>query len=66
VLTHYVSGVKNSPNLALDIKISPTLHTLTASEKTDIVAFLHTLTDSSYFNKPEWQNPFSQTANPWE
>jgi cytochrome c peroxidase len=66
VLTHYVSGIKGSPNLALDIKTSPTLHTLTTNEKSDIVAFLHTLTDSSYFNKPEWQNPFSQTPNPWE
>jgi cytochrome c peroxidase len=55
---HYTSGVKNAPNLSAELSTAPTLSTLTNSEKEDLVAFLHALTDSSYFNKPEWSNPF--------
>lgn len=55
---HYASGGQNAPNLAAELTTAPTLVTLTASEKEDLVAFLHALTDSSYFNKPEWTSPF--------
>ncbi len=55
---HYASGGQNAPNLAAELTTAPTLVTLTASEKEDLVAFLHALTDSSYFNKPEWSSPF--------
>ena len=54
---HYASGGQNAPNLAAELTTAPTLVTLTASEKEDLVAF-HALTDSSYFNKPEWSSPF--------
>ena len=47
---HYASGGQNAPNLAAELTTAPTLVTLTASEKEDLVAFLHALTDSSYFN----------------
>ena len=55
---HYASGGQNAPNLAAELTTAPTLVTLTASEKEGLVAFLHALTDRSYFNKPEWSSPF--------
>lgn len=67
VLDHYVSighGLY-APNIANELTSAPTLPTLNAQEKADIIAFLHALTDSSYFNRPAWADPFLQ-ANPWE
>ncbi len=37
---HYASGGQNAPNLAAELTTAPTLVTLTASEKEDLVAFL--------------------------
>lgn len=64
VLDHYVDHLKYAPNLDANLTNPPTsgisrgLRTLTTAEKTKIVLFLNTLTDSSYFNKPEWKSPF--------
>ena len=58
VVDHYVSGIQHSPNLASELSTATSLSTLTAADKADLVAFLHALTDSSYFNKPEWSSPF--------
>ena len=66
VLDHYVSGIHPSPNLGNEIAASPSLPTLTSQEKADIVAFLHALTDTSYFNKVEWASPFEHEDNPWD
>jgi len=55
---HYTSGGKPSPNLASELATATTITTLTASDKADLVAFLHALTDTSYFDKPEWSSPF--------
>jgi cytochrome c peroxidase len=57
VVNFYVSGRKDIIHdkilhLALDL---PTLNT---KEVDDIVTFLHTLTDTSYYNKEEWKSPF--------
>lgn len=64
VLDHYVSGGHPSPNVANELTSAPTLRTLTATEKSDLIAFLHTLTDVSYFNRLEWSDPFL-LPNPW-
>lgn len=55
---HYTSGGKSSPNVASELTTAPTITSLSASDKADLIAFLHALTDSSYFNKPEWSSPF--------
>jgi len=56
VIEHYNSGVAaNSPNL------DPNMHALedglglTQQQKDDLIAFLHTLTDYTYLNNPEYQ-----------
>lgn len=56
VVEHYNSGVKsNSPNL------DPNMHALedglglSEQQKIDLIAFLHTLTDYTYLNNPEYQ-----------
>lgn len=66
VLDHYTSGGHPAPNVAIELTTSPSIRTLTAQEKSDIIAFLHALTDTSYINKREWQNPFVVESNPWE
>jgi cytochrome c peroxidase len=64
VLDHYISGGHPSPNVANELASAPTLRTLSASEKSDIIAFLNTLTDTSYFTKEEWSDPFL-LPDPW-
>ncbi|CAA6799529.1 MAG: Cytochrome-c peroxidase [uncultured Aureispira sp.] len=58
VVDHYATGGHYSPNLASELTTAPTITSLDANDKADIVAFLHALTDSTYFNKPEWSSPF--------
>ncbi|BDS12957.1 cytochrome-c peroxidase [Aureispira anguillae] len=58
VVDHYATGGHYSPNLASELSTAPTINQLTAGDKEDLVAFLHALTDSSYFDKPEWSSPF--------
>jgi cytochrome c peroxidase len=54
VIDHYASGGKNSPN-----KSSFMFHlVLTESQKSDILAFLLTLTDSTTLTNPAYQSPF--------
>jgi cytochrome c peroxidase len=54
VIDHYTSGGKDSPNKSsfmFDL-------VLTESQKSDILAFLLTLTDSTVLSNPAYQNPF--------
>lgn len=54
VLDHYASGGKSSPNKSsfmYNLK-------LTESQKSDIIAFLMTLTDSTTLTNPAYQSPF--------
>ncbi len=54
VVDHYASGGKNSPN-----KSSFMFNlVLSESQKSDILAFLHTLTDSTTLTNPAYQSPF--------
>lgn len=60
VLDHYSSGVKSSPTLdPLLVKNNgqPGI-ALTAADKQAIIAFLKTLTDSSFVKNPQLSNPF--------
>lgn len=57
VIEHYNSGVKDSPNL------DPNMHAikdglkLTAGDKSDLISFLKTLTDTAFMNNPAFSSP---------
>ncbi len=59
VVDHYNEGIKISASLdgAL-LATEPTGLLLTDQDKTDLVNFLHTLTDESLATNPEYANPF--------
>lgn len=54
VLDHYGSGGKPAPNVDAFIPLID----LNEQEKADIIAFLHTLTDTTFTKNPAYQNPF--------
>jgi len=56
VLDHYNSGGERSPNLDPFIRFGQGLG-LTDEQKSDIIAFLHTLTDSTFLTNPELADP---------
>lgn len=58
VIDHYATGGHYAPNLASELTTDTTLRYLTIAQKADLVVFLHALTDSTYFDNPEWSNPF--------
>lgn len=59
VLDHYNTGVKESPSLdpLMQYNVNPGLD-LTEQEKTDLIAFMLTLTDSSLMENAEFASPF--------
>lgn len=62
VVEHYSSGVQAHPNLHTllwDSTSQQPIHlNLDATEKKALVAFLHTLTDSTFIRDVRWANPF--------
>jgi cytochrome c peroxidase len=61
VVEHYNSGIKSHPNLSGELKDrsgNPIRLNLSATQKSDMVAFLKTLTDNSMATNPKWSNPF--------
>ncbi len=54
VIDHYSSGGHPSPNVSANIRP----FTLSPQERDDLIAFLHTLTDTSFINNPAFQSPF--------
>ncbi|MGB4849634.1 MAG: cytochrome c peroxidase, partial [Saprospiraceae bacterium] len=54
VVEHYTSGGKFSPNKSAFLN---NLH-LTESQKSDLISFILTLTDSSVLTNPAYKNPF--------
>lgn len=64
VLDHYVDHVKYAPNLDVNLAnpnqngVVLSRTDMTPQQKQDVIRFLRTLTDSSYFNKQEWSDPF--------
>lgn len=64
VLDHYNEHFHFSPNLSHELRTSHNEPSgqglgLTSSEKKDIIAFLHTLTDSTFIANPQFSNPFA-------
>lgn len=59
VIDHYNEGIKNSStvNPAL-LGTNATGLMLDAQEKEDLINFLHTLTDETFLNNPEFASPF--------
>ncbi len=59
VLDHYDHGAKNSSTVEflMQYNIQPGGLGLTAQEKSDIIAFLHTLTDDVFLNNPAYKAP---------
>jgi cytochrome c peroxidase len=62
VVNHYNEGIRRSPNLDNVLKSWDTGDAirlgLTETEKSALVAFLHTLTDESYMNDERFSDPF--------
>lgn len=58
VLNHYSDHVQTSPTLSHELVSAQAGGLgLTASEKTDLLAFLHLLTDTSFVNNPGFTDP---------
>jgi cytochrome c peroxidase len=61
VVEHYNSGIKAHPNLAPGLKDgsgNPIRLNFTTTQKSDLVAFLKTLTDNSIATEAKWSDPF--------
>jgi cytochrome c peroxidase len=64
VLDHYSDHINEQPKLSPFLKDLSNQKNgkglrLTAQEKSDIIQFLHMLTDSTFINDPRFSNPFS-------
>ncbi len=58
VVDHYNSGVKaESPNLDPEMEHFETGLNLTTEQKADLVAFLHTMSDNSFLENPDFSDP---------
>ncbi|MBM3918076.1 MAG: cytochrome-c peroxidase [Sphingomonadales bacterium] len=60
VLEHYSHHLKNSPNLDPNLRVANQSEgglNLSSQDKQDIIAFLHTLTDSSFISNPAYKMP---------
>ncbi len=63
VIEHYNSGIKhNSPNLdpIMNLPSFQNGLNLNPQQKADLIAFLKTLTDTSFIHNPKFSNPFTQ------
>jgi cytochrome c peroxidase len=64
VINHYDSGIQRSPNLDFVLQSWENDEAiqlgLTDTEKSALVAFLHSLTDVSYMNDERFSDPFSE------
>ena len=60
VIDHYDHGVQQSVTVEflLQYNLQPGGLQLTAQDKSDIIAFLHTLTDESFLNEQAYKSPF--------
>ncbi len=62
VMDHYICGIQQSPTL--DVLIinhcdpEDPVEFLNEQAKEDIIAFMKTLSDTTFFNNPEYQSPF--------
>jgi cytochrome c peroxidase len=62
VIDHYSNGIKETPNLAFNLRQktsgSPLRLNITKEDKRALIAFLNTLTDYSFITDPKFSNPF--------
>jgi len=60
VIDHYNTGVKASSTVdeLLQYNIQPGGLQMTAQEKTDLIAFLKTLTDETFLTNSAYKSPF--------
>ncbi len=58
VLNHYSQGLKMAPNLAPQLRRHFPGFMLSEEKKAQIIAFLHTLTDSSFVKNKDFAKPF--------
>ncbi|MBL7774665.1 MAG: c-type cytochrome [Saprospiraceae bacterium] len=60
VIEHYNSGIQAHPNLSEELKANgaPLRMNLGAQDKTDLIAFLNTLTDQGLLTDARFANPF--------
>ena len=60
VLDHYSSGIQNHPNLDVELKSgnSPIQMNFTAEQKTALIAFLNTFTDTKFLTAERYSDPF--------
>ena len=60
VVEHYNSGIKNHPTLSPELKSgsAPIKLNLSANDKSDLVAFLNTLTDQQLLTDARYSDPF--------
>ena len=57
VIDHYETGGTYSSTIDPFMKYSTGGLVLSTTQKQDLVAFLHTLTDTAFIHKPEFQDP---------
>ncbi|GAB3697396.1 cytochrome c peroxidase [Spirosoma flavus] len=57
VLDHYSEHIQNSPTLSRELPAETNGFHLTRNEKSELIAFMHLFTDSTFVNKPEFANP---------
>ncbi|MBK9336559.1 MAG: c-type cytochrome [Lewinellaceae bacterium] len=60
VIDHYSSGIQFHPNLSSELRVgnTPLKLNFTAQDKSDLVAFLNTLTDEQLLTEKRYANPF--------
>ena len=60
VIDHYSKGVKNHPNLDPRLRGPRGRLNFTSEEKSDLVAFLKTLSDPKFLSDPRFSDPFER------
>jgi cytochrome c peroxidase len=66
VIEHYNSGIQKTENLSWSLRSfdgnndEPVRMNLTAQDKSDLIAFLQTMTDEKFINDPKFSDPFKK------
>lgn len=60
VIDHYSTGIQLHPNLSYELRVGsqPRRFNFTPQQKSDLIAFLHTLTDEELLTDKRFSNPF--------
>ncbi len=60
VIDHYSTGIQPHPNLSSELRVGsqPRRFNFTPQQKSDLIAFLHTLTDEELLRDEKFSNPF--------